>query len=1001
MRDHVVTVPLRGIPAAGRPRSTKGEAVAFRSPGQSRPAGGRPIVLPRWPKYLIPTAIVVIAAIIVISVLAGVWTDFLWFRSIGFSSVFDTTYGTKWALFIVAALFMAAVIGLNVWIAYRIRPEHRPVSPEQQGLDAYRQVIDPHRRLFLGAVLGLIGLVSGLSAAGNWRTWLLFANRVPFGVKDPQFKLDVSFYVFVYPFIRMALSYLFAAILLSLLLSAAVHYLYGGLRPQQRGERATSAARSHLFVLAGIFVLLKAVAYWVDRYGINFSQRGVVTTGASYTDVNAILPAKTVLALIALICGVLFLAGAVRRSSLLPAIGFGLLVLSAIIIGGVYPAIIQQFVVKPNELNKETPYLSREIHNTRSAYGVTNAREIPYSAISTEPTAQLAKQVAAVPDVRLLDPGVVSSAFQQLQQVKSYYKFANVLSMDRYVTKGSAQPQDTVVGVRDMSGPPAGQASWINSHLVYTHGFGFVAAPTGTAATDGSPAFTESDIPPSGALGIFQPRVYFGEQETSYAIVGGHQELDFPNQSTGGQQNNTYQGSGGVPVGSTLDRLLFAVKFRQLNILLSGAIDSHSKIMYVRDPLSRVAKVAPFLTLDGDPYPVIANGQVSWVVDAYTTTDDYPYSERLGLQQATSNTYSPFGAVAGTGGQINYIRNSVKAVVNAYTGDVSLYQWGGKDPVLEAWMKAFPGVIKPTSAIPAALMPHLRYPEVLFDMQRQVLAQFHVQEAQEFYGGQNFWSVPTDPTQGRQSTVSQPPYYLTLTMPGQAQPAFSLTTSFTPRGRSNLAAYMAVDSNPASPDYGNIRILELPQDTAILGPQQVQSNFESDTSASKELSLFRQGGSKVTLGNLVTQPVGNGLLYTEPVYVSASAQGNAGSYPLLRRVFAYYGQNVGYAPTLQGALDQVFVGLTPPSTAPAPGAPGGSGGSTGKASAAVLKFVQQAEQFYQQAQAALKRGDFAAYGTLQNELKTALANAQKAAQGTSGSAKGTIPSSSPSPSPSP
>jgi uncharacterized protein len=962
-------------------------------------------VLPRWPKYLVPTAIVVIAAIIVISVVSGVWTDFLWFRAIGYSSVFDTTYGTKWALFVVTALFMAAVIGLNGWIAYRLRPDHRPVSPAQQGPEAYRQVIDPHRRLVLGAVLGLIGLVSGLSAAGNWRTWMLFANRVSFGIKDPQFKLDVSFFVFVYPFIRMALSYLFAAILLSLLLSAGIHYLYGGLRPQQRGDRATPAARSHLFVLTGIFVLLKAVAYWVDRYGINFSQRGVVTTGASYTDVNAILPAKTVLAVIALICGVLFLAGAVRRSSLLPAIGFGLLVLSAIIIGGVYPAVIQQFVVKPNELSKETPYLGREIINTRSAYGITGAREIPYSAVSGLPVAQQATQVTALPDVRLLDPGVVSSSFQQLQQVKSYYKFSGVLSMDRYSVPAGSRPQDAVVGVRDMSGPPAGQANWINSHLVYTHGFGFAAAPTSAAAAGGGPAFTESDIPPTGALGSFQPRVYFGQQETSYAIVGGHQELDYPNQSTGGQQNNVYHGGGGVPVGSPLDRLLFAVKFRQLNILLSGAIDSRSKIMYVRDPLSRVAKVAPFLTLDGDPYPVIANGNISWVVDAYTTTNNYPYSERLGLQQATSNTYSPGGSVAGAGGQVNYIRNSVKAVVNAYTGDVSLYQWGGNDPVLDAWMKAFPGVIQPKRAIPPALMPHLRYPEVLFDMQRQVLAQFHVQQAQEFYGGQNFWAVPTDPTLGKGSTLSQPPYYLTMTMPGQSQPAFSLTTSFTPRAKANMAAYMAVDSDPTSSDYGQIRILELPQDTAILGPQQVQSNFESDTTAAKELTLFRQGGSKVTLGNLVTQPVGGGLLYTEPVYVSASATGNSGSYPLLRRVFAYYGGQTGYDVNLQGALNQVFAGLgAPPSTAP-PAGSGGSGGSTGggsgTASKTVLKFVQQAEQFYAKAQAALKRGDFAAYGTYQQELQTALLNAQKAAQGTPGSAKGPSPSPSPSPSRSP
>jgi uncharacterized membrane protein (UPF0182 family) len=987
----------------------KGEAVAFRTPGQSRPAGGRPIVLPRWPRYLIPVAIAVIAVIVLVIVLAGVWTDFLWFRSVGYGRVFDTTYGTKWAMFIVAGLFMAVVIGLNIALAYRVRPDHRPAGPEQPGLEAYRQVIDPHRRLVLGAVLALIGLIAGLSAAGDWRTWMLFANRTSFGVKDPQFHLDISFFVFVYPFIRMALSYLFAAVLLSLLFAAVVHYLYGGLRPQLRGSRATSGARAHLFVLVGVFVLLKAVAYWVDRYGIDFSQRGIVRTGASYTDVNAILPAKTVLAVIALICAALFMAGAVRRSSMLPAIGFGLLVLSAVIIGGVYPAIIQQFVVKPNQLVKETPYLSREIISTRAAYGVSDAKEIPYSAVSTESSAVVAKQATALSDDRLIDPGVVSPSYQQLQQVKSYYKFAGVLSVDRYILPGSPVPQDTVVGVRDMSGPPAGQGNWVNTHLVYTHGFGFVAAPSASVAVDGAPAFTESDIPPTGELGNFQPRVYFGEQETSYAIVGGRQrELDYPNQSTGGQQNTTYRGGGGVSIGSGLNRLLYAVKFRQLNILLSGAIDSNSRIMYVRDPLSRVAKVAPFLTLDGNPYPVISGGQILWVVDGYTTTDNYPYSQRTNLAQATSNSYTPGGAAVGQAVQANYIRNSVKAVVNAYTGAVSLYQWGGNDPVLDTWMKAFPGVVKPSSEIPAALKPHLRYPEVLFEVQRQILAQFHVQQAQEFYGGQNFWSVPTDPTLGTNATLSQPPYYLTMAMPGQSQPVFSLTTSFTPRARTNMAAYMAVDSDPLSSDYGQIRILELPQDTAILGPQQVQSNFESDTSASKELSLFRSGGSKVTLGNLVTQPVGGGLLYTEPVYVSASAVGNSGSYPLLRRVFAYYGGQVGYADSLQGALNQVFSALGAPAPASSRSGSQGSGSSgssgsagTGKVNATVLKFVRQAEQFYAQAQAALKRGDFAAYGRYQQELQAALASAQKAAQGSSGSPGTHARTPSPSPSPSP
>jgi uncharacterized membrane protein (UPF0182 family) len=951
---------------------------------------------------VLPVLAALIALLVILAVGAGVWTDWLWFRSVHYTSVFGTTYGVKWALFGIAAVFMMAVIGVNIRIAYRLRPA-RPISPAQpaqpgqqgqQGLEAYRLVIEPRRRLVVGVVLGLIGLISGLAAAGSWRTWLLFANRTSFGVKDPQFHLDISFFVFDYPFIRMVLSFLFAGVLLSLIAAAVVHYLYGGLRLQLRGQRATQGARAHLFVLIGVFVLLKAIAYWVDRYGIDFSQRGVVQTGASYTDVNAVLPAKTVLAVIALICAALFFAGAIRRNALLPAVGFGLLVLSAVIVGGVYPAIVQQFVVKPNELVKEGPYLAREIKNTRAAYGITNVAVTPYSAVSSEPTSQLASQAAALPDVRQIDPGVASAAFQQLQQVKGYYKFAGVLAVDRYQVPGSSVPEDMVVGVRDMSGPPAGQGNWINSHLVYTHGFGFVAAAANETSSGGNPDFTESDIPPSGELNVRQPRVYFGEQETSYAIVDTHQlELDYPNSSASGQANTTYTGAGGVPVGSALSRVLYAIKFRELNILLSGAIDGNSKIMYIRDPLSRVAKIAPFLTLDSNTYPVVVGGQIYWVVDAYTTTDNYPYSQRLSLSAASSNSYSPGGSIAGPADQVNYIRNSVKAVVNAYTGAVTLYQWGGNDPVLDAWKKAFPGVIKPESAIPTGLLQHLRYPAVLFEAQRQILAQYHVTQAPEFYGGQNFWAVPTDPSGTNPNQSSQPPYYLTMTMPGQPQPEFSLVTSLTPRGRPNMAAFMEVNSNPLSKGYGTIRVLQLPQDTTIRGPQQVQNDFESNATVASALTLLRQGGSKVIQGNLITLPVGGGLLYFEPVYVSQSASGSSGAYPTLQGMLAYYNGQVGYAATLQAALQKVF-GTAP--AAASTGSPPPPSSHPPTSNGTVLKYLQQAENYYNQAQAALKSDNLALYGSDLALMKTALDNATAAAQGS-----GKAPAPSPSPSASP
>jgi uncharacterized protein len=561
-----------------------------------------------------------------------------------------------------------------------------------------------------------------------------------------------------------------------------------------------------------------------------------------------------------------------------------------------------------------------------------------------------------------------------------------------------------VVAVRGMGGPPQGQGNWINTHLVYTHGFGFVAARAEAVGPGGAPAFVESDIPPHGQLGQFQPRVYFGMQQNAYAIVGGPrgrppQELDYPSENASGQQNYTYNGTGGVPVGSPLNRFLYAIKFRELNILLSGSITSYSKILYDRPPIDRVAKVAPFLTLDGSSYPVIANGRILWVVDGYTTTDLYPYSERISLPQATSTSQTPIGSVAGEqAGQINYVRNSVKAVVDAYTGSVTLYRWGPSDPLLRTWMHAFPGVIRPSGDIPAYLRPHLRYPPDLFEVQRQILAKYHVQNPQSFYGGQNFWTVPDDPTgTGTAGNLSQPPYYLTMTMPGYRQPAFSLTTALAQRARPNLAAYMAVDSNPHS-GYGTIRILQLPQAAAILGPQQVQNNFESNTTASKELSLFRQGGSSVIKGNLIALPLANGLLYEEPIYIRAAGGTSGGSYPTLRRVFVFFDGQVGYGTTLQGALAQVFTGL--------PSAGQGPPSGTGAVSAAVRRYLQEAEQDYGTAQAALRNGDLGAYAQAIAQMKQALDNAQRASGAGSGAAAGPSPSPSPSraaasPSPSP
>jgi len=956
--------------------------VSFLLPASPGGRGGRRGLVQPWqvrPLAFAAAAVLACAAVIVI--VTDIAADYLWFRASGFAGVFATAYGVKWALGGVTGACFALATWTSACLARRLRPRQAVASPEQQALGPWRLALDARWRPLLAAAVAATGIVSGLAGASSWRTWLQFANRTPFGARDPQFHLDISFFVFVYPFLRLVLGYLFAAVLVSLAAAAAVHYVYGGLRLHPAGGHATAAARAHLLTLAGMFVLLKAAAYWLDRYGIDFSGHGVVATGASYADVSAVLPAKTVLAVISALCALLFFAGAASRATMLPAVGFGLLVLSAILLGGIYPAAVQQFIVRPSELARQSPYIRREIAATRSAYGIGGARMIAYPGVPSGPPAPsgavrraAGAGAAALPDLRVMDPGVASLAFQQLQRVEGFYTFPGVLGVDRYRIPGDGPaPQDVVVGVRGMAGPPPGQATWVNTHLVYTHGYGVVAAFAGSAQASGAPSFAESGIPPEGVLGSFQPRVYFGPGESTYVIAGARRgsppaEFDYPGRGPGGQHSTTYRGGGGVPIGSLVSRLVYAVRLRDPSILLSAAVGRDSRLLYVRGPLERVATVAPFLTLDGDVYPVVAGGQILWVADGYTTTDFYPYSARYDAASAAAGGPVPTGPGAG---QVNYIRDSVKAVVNAYTGAITLYAWDPGDPVLRTWMKAFPGLIRPRRDIPSSLLPHLRYPQDLFDIQRQVLARYHVTSPAAFYGGQDFWDVPAWPGA---PGGAEPPAYLTMTMPGYRAPEFSLVTPFTQRGASGMAAYMAVDSDPESPGYGTIRVLDLPEGSTAAGPQQVQDAFQTDPQASAGLASLRRPGSRVIFGSLTVLPSGGGFLYTEPVYAEAPAAGNAGPYPALRGVLAFYGGRTGYGRTAQDALDQL--GATPPAGGPGPAAPGAG---PAVRDAAVRDDIAQAERYVALARAALNDGDVTACGRDIAAAREALSKARQAA----------------------
>ncbi|MCX4819256.1 UPF0182 family protein [Streptomyces sp. NBC_01142] len=917
---------------------------------------------------------------------AGFWTDWLWYRSVKYSSVFTTTLWTKIGLFAVFGLLMSAAVGLNIWLAHRLRPPLSAMSMEQQSLDRYRMGIAPYKKWVLLAITALVGLIAGASATGQWRTWLMWVNGVSFGQKDPQFKMDVSFYAFDLPWYRFMLGFGFAAAVLSLIAAALTHYLYGGLRITSPGSRATAAATGHLSVLLGVFVSLKAVAYWLDRYGLavkssDFKATGN-WTGLRYVDANAYLPAKTILFCIAVICAVLFFATLWRRTWQLPVIGFGLMVLSAILIGGLYPAIVQKFQVQPNEQAKEAPYIKKNIEATRHAYGIDKADPQDYSGKGDpKRKAQQREDANSAASYRLVDSNVVSPAFQQLQQERKYYQFPATLDVDRY-TGPDGKAQDTVIGLRELNITGIPKHNWINDHFTYTHGYGAIAAKGTNTVTDpdkgtvGSPDFTESGLPTTGQLGKYEQRIYYGEKTDQYSIVGGPQkELDY---EKNGEETTSYQGKSGVNLSNPLNRAAYAVAFSEPQILYSGAIGEGSRILYNRTPKERVEAVAPWLTIDGDAYPAVVDGRIQWIVDAYTTTNGYPYASRTTLGDTTTDSLTTNQrAVVAQQNQVNYIRNSVKATVDAYDGTVNLYQWDTQDPVLKTWMKAFPDTVKPKSDIKPGLMAHLRYPQDMFKVQRELLTRYHVTEPEQFYSGSDAWQVPDDPT--NKDTSAVPPYYLSLKMPGDKDQKFSLTTTFTPAGRPNLGAFMAVDADANSDKYGTIRLLRVTE--TVQGPQQVQSELNGVPEVATFVRDLRGTDSDIEYGNLLTVPLDGGFLYIEPVY----ARGGSANYPLLKKVaVAYGGGKPVFKDSLTEALNAVFEqdgAEPPPSTEPPttppptdPTKPPATGDGTLK------DAIADAQKAYDDAEAALDKepADWAAYGKAQADLEDALRRAAEA-----------------------
>jgi uncharacterized protein len=921
------------------------------------------MILSRRMKIVLSVVAIIIVLLILLVKLSGVYINYLWFGELHQRQVYSTMLWTKVSLFFIFGVLMAVIIGANLVVAYLLKPPFRPMSPEQQNLQHYVTMVEPRRRLILIGVMVIALLAEGATAQGKWTQWQLWLNGGSFGIKDPQFHRDISFYAWDYPVYRIVLTFGFTAILFSLILAVAIHYLSGAIRLQTPGPKITLAARRHITVLVFIFMALKAVAYWLDRYGLVFSSRSKFT-GASYTDVHSELPAKTILFWITIILALGVLASMWLNSALLPGIGFVVLLVLSILISGIYPAIVQQVSVKPNASDKERTYISRNIAATRNAYGIQTATAKDpggsvsykqYQATATPAASAVTDTNSTVDNIRILDPNVISPTFTNAQKIGLPYGFADKLSIDRYTLTDPTTKQpvehDYVVAAREQvsgSNLSGSQNNWINQHTVYTHGYGFVAAEADTDVTNGrSSDYTEGDIPPTGPLGLTQPDIYYGQLMNDYSIVGA---AGTPREFNGNNSdpNVSYKGKGGVSLSSPLTKLAFAVKYRETNFLLNDAVGaSGAKIIFNRDPKTRLEKVAPFLTVDGAPYPIVdkQTGHIVWMLDGYTTMANYPYSERQSLSDLTHTSVQQGQSDT----QINYIRNSVKATVDAYDGTVTLYDWDSSDPVLKAWMKIFPGLVKPKKDMPADILAHIRYPQDLFDVQRGLLAQYHITNAVASYNGKGKWAVPSDPFS---PGSPQPPYYVLANPPTGTSntPEFQLTTPMVVNNSNNLAAYMSVDSDNG-PDYGKITVLESPTSSTIQGPAQVANVFKSNTTISKDISLLDTGQTEVLHGNLLTLPLGNSFLYVEPLYVQSTAASTS-SYPTLQRVLVTYGDKIGYGATLASALADITLGRDPgtsievgqttgvantgkpsssatPTTTPTTGSSTPAGGSTG------------------------------------------------------------------------
>jgi hypothetical protein len=932
--------------------------------------------------------------------IAGFYTDYLWYDSLGLWSVQRGIIGAQLvlALIFITAFFLLA--WTNLYVTEMVAPPFRPTGPEDELLERYHDLVAGRMSRVRIVVAGLLALIAGSGASAEWQSWILFTNGSNFGVKDPQFGRDVGFYVFRLPFISFVVDWLFASLLIVLIVSAVAHYLNGGIRVQPPAPRVTPQVKAHLSVLLAALALVKTGDYYLQRFELTSSTRGVVD-GATYTDVHAQLPALNLLLLISVAAAALFVINIFRRGWALPAVAVVLWGFVAIVVGGIYPQLVQWRSVDPNVLDKESAYIERNITATRDAMGLGDVDVQPFTPKTEVDDVQLAGSASTIRNIRLWDPSarVSGEAFTQLQQIYDYYRIGDI-DVDRYVLDG--QPTQVNVATRNLE--PGAGTSWEQSHLAYTHGYAGVVAPA-NATTDGEPDFALRDIPAKSDaetldLSAKGSGIYIGEDLTGYSVVDtGRDEIDYQDQDA--TKTTTYKGKDGVKVNSLLRKAAFALRFGDINPLLSSYLDGDSKVIYIRDVVDRVNALAPFLHADADPYPVILDGKVTWVVDLYTTTDKYPYAQRAETDQLDPES--------DLNHRFNYVRNSVKATVDAYDGTVTFYVMDVEDPIIDAYRKAFPDLFTDDD-MPAGLVSHLRYPEDLFRVQTTAWGRYHLDTPSEWYDSPNAWQVAADPgsqvvtveagsttattnSSGSTSSVENgrpiPPFYQLLQLPGDTDAEFVLMRPFVPKSkeakRQQLTSFMVARMDPGH--YGELVVYEMPSGQFPKGPSLVRGAMRADEEVSSEQTLLgtRTGGSQVIYGNLLMVPVDGGLLYVQPLYVES--ENAAGKIPRLVKVILMLDDDIVISDSLQEALVTMFDEDVTTQESGEPTEPGGGGTPEGPGGEApsgtdaeqAAQLLSDASDLFTQANEALQKPegpDWATFGKLQDEANAKLEEAE-------------------------